>query len=151
MVMAMPDLYFGDYDSGGSQIFDYNNKLLINDGNGFFTDETNARLTSEMRESAFGAASEIFDMNNDGVLDIVKQTSLNAPQHIAVTWNSPSNEGVFSGYQIVDQLAPYFVAVGDLNGDGMLDMVVADDGVDTYYLNQGNWKQWSGSVLPASI
>lgn len=132
------DLYFGDYDSGGSQIFDYNNKLLINDGFGFFTDETNARLTSEMRESAFGAASEIFDMNNDGVLDIVKQTSLNAPQHIAVTWNNPSNEGVFSGYQIVDQLAPYFVAVGDLNGDGMLDMVVADDGVDTYYLNQGN-------------
>ena len=132
------DLYFGDYDSGGSQIYDYNNKLLINDGFGFFTDETDARLTSEMRESAFGAASEIFDMNNDDALDIVKQTSLNAPQHIAVTWNNPSNEGFFNGYQIIDQLAPYFVAVGDLNGDGMLDMVVADDGVDTYYLNQGN-------------
>jgi len=132
------DLYFGDYDSGGSQIYDYNNKLLINDGFGFFTDETNARLTSEMRESAFGAASEIFDMNNDDALDIVKQTSLNAPQHIAVTWNNPSNEGFFNGYQIIDQLAPYFVAVGDLNGDGMLDMVVADDGVDSYYLNQGN-------------
>ena len=34
-----PDLYFGDYDSGpfgGPQIFDYNNRLLINDGNAFF-------------------------------------------------------------------------------------------------------------------
>ena len=132
------DLYFGDYDSGTTQIFDYNNRLLINDGSGFFTDESNERLTPEMLESAFGAASEIRDMNGDGVLDIVKQTSLNPPQHIAVTWNDPDNEGVFNGYQIVDQLAPYFVSVGDLNGDGMLDMVVVDDGVDTYYLNQGN-------------
>jgi len=132
------DLYFGDYDSGGTQIFDYNNRLLINDGNGFFTDESEARLTFEMRESAFGAASEIKDMNGDGALDIVKQTSLNPPQHIAVTWNNPANEGVYNGYQIVDQLAPYFVTVGDLNGDGMLDMVVVDDGVDSYYLNQGN-------------
>ena len=132
------DLYFGDYDSGTTQIFDYNNRLLINNGSGFFTDESDTRLTSEMRESAFGAASEIVDMNGDGVLDIVKQTSLNPPQHIAVTWNNPSNEGVFAGYQIVDELAPYFVSVGDLNGDGMLDMVISDDGVDTYYLNQGN-------------
>jgi len=132
------DLYFGDYDSGGNQILDYNNRLLINDGNGFFTDESEARLTFEMRESAFGAASEIVDMNGDGALDIVKQTSLNPPQHIAVTWNDRNNEGVFNGYQVVDELAPYFVAVGDLNGDGMLDMVVVDDGVDTYYLNQGN-------------
>ncbi len=132
------DLYFGDYDSGGNQIFDYNNRLLINDGNGFFADESESRLTFEMRESAFGAASEIVDMNGDGAMDIVKQTSLNPPQHIAVTWNNPSNEGVYDGYQIVDQLAPYFVSVGDLNGDGMLDMVVVDDGVDSYYLNQGN-------------
>ena len=132
------DLYFGDYDSGGSQIFDYNNRLLINDGNGYFSDESESRLTAEMRESAFGAASVIADMNGDGALDIVKQTSLNAPQHIAVTWNSSTNEGVFVGYQIVDQLAPYHVSVGDLNGDGMLDMITSDDGVDNYYLNQGN-------------
>ena len=132
------DLYFGDYDSGGSQIHDYNNRLLINDGNGFFTDESEARLTAEMRESAFGAASEIADMNGDGALDIVKQTSLNAPQHIAVTWNSPTHEGIYVGYQIIDQLAPYHVSVGDLNGDGMLDMITSDDGVDNYYLNQGN-------------
>lgn len=132
------DLYFGDYDSGTTQIYDYNNKLLINDGNGYFTDESDARLTFEMRESAFGASSEMADMNNDGALDIVKQTSLNPPQHIAVTYNNPSQEGVFNGYQIVDQIAPYFASVGDLNGDGQLDIVVTDDGVDTYYLNQGN-------------
>ena len=132
------DLYFGDYDSGGSQIFDYNNRLLMNNGSGFFTDETNSRLTGEMSLSAFGAASAIADMNGDGVMDVVKQTSLNAPQHVAVTYNNPSNEGVFNRYDIVNQAAPYFVSVDDLNGDGRLDLVVVDDNVDTYLLNQGN-------------
>ena len=135
---TFPDLYFGDYDSGGTQIFDYNNRLLMNDGNAFFADESTQRMTSEMLESAFGAASNIVDMNGDGVLDVVKQTSLNAPQHVAITYNDLNNEGVFNGYDIIDQLAPYFVTVGDLNGDGRMDLVVVDDGSDTYYLNTGN-------------
>ncbi|HIN09336.1 MAG TPA: hypothetical protein EYM64_02030 [Phycisphaerales bacterium] len=133
-----PDLYFGDYDSGPSQIYDYNNRLLINDGNGYFTDESTQRMTSEMLLSAFGAASVIADMNNDGVDDVVKQTSLNPPQHIAITYNNPSNEGYFNGYDIIDTQAPYFVSVGDLNGDGRLDLVVVDDASDHYYLNTGN-------------
>jgi hypothetical protein len=135
---TFPDLYFGDYDSGGTQIFDYNNRLLMNDGNAFFTDESTQRMTSEMLESAFGAASNIVDMNGDGALDVVKQTSLNAPQHVAIIYNNPNNKGVFNGYDIIDQLAPYFVTVGDLNGDGRMDLVVVDDGSDTYYLNTGN-------------
>ncbi|MCH2133025.1 MAG: FG-GAP-like repeat-containing protein [Phycisphaerales bacterium] len=132
------DLYFGDYDSGPTQIYDYNNKLLINDGNGYFTDQSDARLTFEMRESAFGAASVIADMNDDGALDVVKQTSLNPPQHVAITYNDPGNQGWFVGYEIYDERAPYFVETGDLNGDGRLDMIVTDDGVDAYYLNTGN-------------
>ncbi|MCH2152152.1 MAG: FG-GAP-like repeat-containing protein [Phycisphaerales bacterium] len=132
------DLYFGDYDSGTTQIYDYNNKLLINDGNGFFSDQSDSRLTFEMRESAFGAASVFADMNADGALDVVKQTSLNPPQHVAITYNDAGNQGFFAGYEIHDENAPYFVEVGDLNGDGMLDMVVTDDGVDSYYLNTGN-------------
>ncbi len=135
---GIPDLYFGDYDSGPSQVFDYNNRLLINDGNGYFTDQSNSRMDSEMLLSAFGAASVIVDMNNDGVNDVVKQTSLNPPQHVAITYNNPANEGYFNGYDIIDSAAPYFVNCGDLNGDGRLDMVVTDDGSDTYYLNTGN-------------
>ena len=132
------DLYFGDYDSGGAQIFDFNNRLLINDGTGFFTDETATRLTPTMSDSAFGAASVIADMNGNGVADIVKQTSLNVPTHVAVTYNDPANQGVFNFYDTVYANSPYFISVGDLNGDGLLDIVVTDDGTDRYMLNQGN-------------
>ncbi|MFK7960333.1 MAG: FG-GAP-like repeat-containing protein [Phycisphaerales bacterium] len=131
------DLYFGDYDSGGAQIFDYNNKLLINDGNGFFTDQSDSRLSSEMRLSAFGAASVIADMNNDGVLDVVKQTSLNAPTHVAITYNDPTSEGFFNRYDVINSAAPYFVSAGDLNNDGDLDLVITDDGTDTYMISNG--------------
>ncbi len=133
-----PDLYFGDYDSGTTQIYDYNNRLLINNGNAFFVDESTTRMDEEMLLSAFGAASNIVDMNGDGVLDVVKQTSLNPPQHVAITYNNRNNEGYFNGYDIIDELAPYFVTVGDLNGDGRQDLVVVDDGSDHYYLNTGN-------------
>ena len=132
------DLYFGDYDSGTTQIFDYNNRLLINNGSGFFTDESTSRMSEEMLLSAFGAASVIADMNNDGALDVVKQTSLNPPQHVAITYNGTAPEGTFVDYDIIDENAPYFISVDDLNGDGQLDIVVVDDGSDRYYLNQGN-------------
>lgn len=132
------DLYFGDYDSGGGQIFDYNNKVLINDGNGFFSDGTNTILPDfDMRESAFGAATEIADMNGDGRIDVVKQTSLNPPQHIAITYHDGPGSAM-DDYDVVYSLAPYFVETGDLNNDGMLDMVIVDDNNDRFMINTGN-------------
>jgi hypothetical protein len=146
-----PDLYFGDYDSGGTQIYDYNNRLLINDGNGFFSDQSTDRLTDQMRESAFGAASVICDMNGDGVLDVVKQTSLNSPTHVAITYNNLGNEGYFDYYDTIYFQSPYFVSAGDLNGDGMLDLVIVDDGTDRVLMNTGNDSQGRAQFVPQSL
>jgi hypothetical protein len=137
------DLYFGDYDSGPAESVDYNNKFLINQGAanpGFFTDTGTSRISASKLLSAFGAASVIADMNNDGAIDIVKQTSLAAPTHVAIHHNNPANVGFFpdATYKNVDTAAPYFVSAGDLNNDARLDLVVTDDGNDKYYINTGN-------------
>lgn len=130
-----PDLYFVDYNN------DLEDRLWINDGTGFFTDETLARLTFEMRESDFGVHAVIADLNNDGAADIVKDrgsTASTPPLRVSVTWNDPDAPGVFETFEVVHNGFPYHIAVGDLNSDGLLDIVIDDDGLDRYLLNQGN-------------
>src|SRR5690606_16038544 len=69
------DLYVGDYDSSGvgggfpePANADVNDRLLINDGTGHFTDSNQTRMNSTMLLSAFAMASVIVDMNGDGYL-----------------------------------------------------------------------------------
>ncbi len=137
------DLYFGDYDSSGAggagqpAGADMNNRLMINNGAGFFTDQSQARMTPTMLLSAFGAASEIHDMNLNGLNDVIKQTSLNPPQHVAVVYNNPANPGFFNIYQDFSVFAPYHIDVADLNNDGRLDIIITDDGADRWRLNTG--------------
>jgi hypothetical protein len=133
-----PELFFSDYDDGGSMIFDYNDRLLINDGTGVFTDQTTIRLTqSVMYMSDFGIANAIADMNGDGLLDIVRLTAQSAPYHIGIAYNDPLNPGFFTDYEQVYNLSGYHMAVGDLNDDGLMDVIAIDDGTDRYLLNQG--------------
>ncbi len=134
----IPDLYFGDYDSGPQPHTDMNDRLLINDGSGTFVDQSTQRMTAEMLQSAFGTSVAIADMNNDGVNDIVKDTALNPPQRISISYNNPANEGLFNQFDIIYEIAPYFISVDDLNQDGNLDIVITDDGADRYFINQGN-------------
>ncbi len=151
-----PELWFGDYDSSGAGGVaepagaDFDDRLLMNNGSGFFTDITNGGGSHfsgtitvggtpyPFQKSAFGAAAAIADMNGDGFKDIVKQTGLNPPQYVGIGYNKAANPGFFDTYQSVYTTAPYFVSVGDLNNDNRLDMVVSDDGTDRYLLNNGN-------------
>ncbi len=133
------DLYFADYDVAGNP--DVDDRLLINDGNGFFTDETASRMTVAMVDSPFGNAAEIVDMNGDGVNDIVKNSGLGqttGQPRVDISYNDPSNEGQFNILQTANEQAPYHVDVGDLNQDGLPDLVTSDDGADRYILNRGN-------------
>jgi hypothetical protein len=137
-----PDLYFGDYDSSGAggggenPNEDLNDRLLVNDGNGFFTDSGHTRMTAAMLESAFSMAVVIEDMNLDGVLDVVKDSALNTPQRVSVAYNNPGNEGQFGVFDPFHSgFAPYHTNVGDMNNDGRPDVVITDDGDDRYRYN----------------
>lgn len=132
------DLYFGDYQQGGSRSVDVNDRLLINDGTGYFTDQSAARMNTTMLESSFGMQVKIADMNGDGKLDILKDDALNTPQAVSISYNDGATQGLFSTYDIPYGNAPYHFETGDLNNDGRLDIIVSDDGQDRYILNQGN-------------
>ena len=126
------DLYFVNYrvNGGGGTAKDF---LLINDGTGHFVDDGEARM-GDLRNSAFGTAGQIADMDGDGDLDIVKNTTL----YNVSPWNSRGvivlfndGEGQFNNWQnLVPSSSPYMFEVVDFNGDGWLDLYVVDDGSD---------------------
>lgn len=126
------DLYFVNYkfNSAGGIAKDF---LLINDGTGHFTNESQARL-GNLRNSAFGTAVQLVDMDNDGDLDILKVSTL----YSVAPWNglglfilyNPGN-GFFTNWQNLQPgAAPYMFDVADYNLDGKKDIYVVDDGSD---------------------
>ncbi|MEE8458606.1 MAG: VCBS repeat-containing protein, partial [Phycisphaerales bacterium] len=119
------DLYFVSYNDS------FEDQLMMNGGPenpGVFTIENN-RLTSAMRASGFGTNAIIVDMNGDGWAEIVK--SENGPVEIF-----RNNQNGF--FDLLDPTyggAAYHVGVGDLDGNGLMDLVLSDDGTDRYILN----------------
>jgi len=131
------DLYFADYESP------LEDRLVINDGDGFFTDETAMRLTPEMSESVFGTSALILDLNDDGWNDIVKvNSSGSAPPPnstpSAVRVFSNAGNGQFNDLELVYTEQPYMAASGDFNNDGRPDLFVVDDAQDAVLLNTSN-------------
>lgn len=134
-----PEIYFSHYEQQAQ--VDLNDRLLINDGTGFFTDESSARMTLSMRASSFGTSAVIDDMNLDGVNDVISISGSGATGGLtrsSIAYNNPNSEGFFNILQEPYNGAPYHVATGDLNADGRPDLIISDDGDDRYLLNEGN-------------
>jgi len=127
---------------------DFDNRLLYNWGDdpsgpgpGYFWDTRGSGqgLTNTQLNSAFGNACEIADMNGNGQLDIVRVNTLTSGQNIAIFYNNSSNPGSsFVGPATIYTGAPYNMAVGDLNNNGRMDLIVVDDGKDRFMINNGN-------------
>jgi len=136
------DLYFVDYDTtetniGENPANDLNDRLLVNDGNGFFTDSLETRLSKAQLESSFGVKGEILDLNGDNMNDIVKLTTLGGPTIQAAMYQRPAGSFKLLGQQGFGGGSPYGFDMGNLNGDGLPDMANANDGADVYRLATG--------------
>ncbi len=130
------DLYFCNYKLGGGTSKDF---LLINNGSGVFTNQSQTRL-GNLRNSGFGTAVQIVDMDNDGDNDIVKVSTLFsvAPWNgigVIVLFNNGT--GNYTNWQNVAPHAPYMIEVADYDGDGLKDIFVVDDGDDYVIRNLG--------------
>jgi hypothetical protein len=135
------DLYFVDYDGtetgiGEAAGTDLNDRCLVNDGFGFFTDQSATRFTVTQLQSAFGADAQLLDLNGDGAIDVVKDTTLSNPTALRALYNNPAAVGNFTAMGVSDfgSSAPYGMDVGNLNNDGIPDVALADDGNDKFRL-----------------
>jgi hypothetical protein len=125
-----PDLFFSGYSG-------WNDVLLINNGSGFFANESTLRMTSQMLSSSFGTSAVVVDLNLDAAADVVKDSALGG-NGVSAIYNNPSNVGYFNIYDnFHGGFAAYHVTTGDLNNDGRPDVVVSDDGSDRYRYNLG--------------
>jgi hypothetical protein len=142
----------GDTDDPGECQFspsespadDYDSKLLLNWGDtpsspgpGHFYDTQNTIMSAAELQTDFGNTAAAADFNNDGAADVARVNTLGA-NVVEVLWNNGANPGSDFVLESVQQAAPYFLVIGDINGDALLDMVVVDDSQDRYLINEGN-------------
>jgi hypothetical protein len=123
------DLHFTDYDASAGP--DTNDRLLINDGFGFFADESALRMSPTMLSSGFATSSYIVELNGLPGADVVK----NEAGLGEAIYNNPSSVGFYNILDDFQQTQAYFVSQGDLNNDGRIDTVFSDDSQDRYRYN----------------
>ena len=131
----------GDVDGDGlADLFfpDYNNnleaRLLMNNGDNTFTDESTTRLSFTARRQAFGTGAVMADMNGDGALDIISNDSV-VFGGIGVELAINNGSGFFTQTQSLPSVTSYMANVADFNNDGRPDIYVIDDGQDYVLFN----------------
>lgn len=123
----------GDLDALTTNWYSGENALWWNDGNGFFT--AGGQSLSRNNE-----AVTVGDLDNDGDLDVVFGGTMFYTENSMHLWLN-DGEGSFSPGQEFGYVeeGPDDLALGDLNGDGFLDLLAAEHNESTVvWLNDGN-------------
>ena len=132
------DLNLIDMDNDGDQDLlvanGANNKLYFNNGNASFS-ETGINITND---SDFSSTIATADFDNDGDVDIfVGNDGGNNKLYIQNKTIGISNNKI--NIDTNDDALTYSIAVGDINGDGRLDIVAGNySGRNKLYINNGN-------------
>lgn len=126
-----PDLFVGGRLVPGRYPESPGSYLLINDGKGKFTDQTET-LAPELRQMGLVTDAQWADMNGDGSPELV----------VVGEWMPITIYGLESG-KLVNKTADYFdraysglwntVAVSDFNGDGKPDLLAGNIGTNTQF------------------
>ena len=146
------DLVLGNYTSYGQQ-----NRLYLNDGTGTFTDATAARMPAA-RDQTHAVA--LGDVDGDGDLDLVFGNSDSSFQSYGRQNRLYMNDGtgIFTAGRLPHVSdGTYAVALGDVDGDGDLDLVFGNAvftvpfrWANLLYLNDGTGTYTvAGAQLPA--
>ncbi|HMG90223.1 MAG TPA: VCBS repeat-containing protein [Chryseolinea sp.] len=124
-------LFINLTSNGGQWDKDPTPRLLINDGKGNFKDETAKRIPSQKLSNYSGT---VLDFNHDGYVDIILSAVKTPPFEPAqVQALQNDGKGVFT--DVTSKVIPgitvcrgWGIAVGDVNGDAVLDMMIGGRG-----------------------
>lgn len=138
---------FGDIDSDGdldalgenSSPTSSRALLMVNNGQGSFTDMSATLIPGANNPAVDDNDSKFFDIDNDGDLDFII-ASLGSSERICRNNDGLGHFTLLSGVITAVGDTSLDVEVGDLNGDGKLDIVTAQgegNFVDRIYINNG--------------
>jgi hypothetical protein len=144
-----PDIVLGNYFvQNGIVILAYFSQVYLNPGNGDFSGVTPADLPGSGRLTS---SVTVGDLNGDGAFDLIL-ANYGKPSQVYLNRNNGA--GTFQPPSDLPESGSYsqVVAVGDLNNDGRLDLVLTNTfgQPSQLYLNMGGGRYGAPIALPGS-
>ncbi|MEX0931889.1 MAG: FG-GAP-like repeat-containing protein [Candidatus Paceibacterota bacterium] len=138
-----------------------NDDVWINKGDGTgWAENTEYEIPVSFAQNGNDEGVHLVDVNGDLYPDIVKSVLTGGASYQKVYMNNKDDTGwtVDNNYEIptlfIESGEAYGIAMVDINGDGLVDIVRADSGANAVYINDGDGTGWthdSSLTVPTSL